>query len=385
MFKRLSSFIFATSTLIGTIIGVGMFALPYVALQSGLGLTLLYLIILAVVVSLAHLIYGEIILRTKEKHRFIGYAQIYLGPLGKITATFVFLASMSLALLAYLLIGGEFLKIIFSGLVNFSARSGTLILALAGFYIIFRGIKLTGLLEVLMTIALLLLIVGLSIYGFNLIDKKNLSLQLPDSTQFGKMFLPYGVILFALAGGAAIPEIRSFFSQGRAKLLKSAIILGTLIPALIYGIFIIAVLGISGSQTSAESIQGLASFFGNDFIRYGAVIGFLAVATSFLTIGLNLKNSFILDFKLPRLLGLFLTMAVPLGLFFLGVQNFVKIISVSGGVLGGLEGLLLLAMWSRARKKGDRQAEYSLSLPATVRWLLVAIFLAGILYQFIYL
>ena len=45
--KTFSQFIFPTSLLAGTIIGAGMFALPYLFEKSGIILGLLYLIFLA--------------------------------------------------------------------------------------------------------------------------------------------------------------------------------------------------------------------------------------------------------------------------------------------------------------------------------------------------
>lgn len=375
----MKNFVLAIATLVGTIIGVGMFGLPFVAATSGSAPTLFYLVVLTGIVTLVHIVYGEIVLRTAEKHRLAGYAGLYLGRTGKFVGSFIFLANLYLASLAYLLVGGEFLRIVFSGWINFSAVTGSLILGVITFAIIFKGIRLTGFFEMLLTMVLLSLIASLAIYGAKFIDTKNLILFSSKSA----LFLPYGAILFALSGGSAIPEIRSFFS-GRAKGYRSAIILGTIIPAVIYAIFIITVLGISGTRTSPEAINGLTYFLGNSFVRYGALAGFLAVITSFFTVGLNLKNSFSLDFKLPHSLSFILAVGVPLLLFFSGWANFITIISLAGGVLGGLEGLLILAVWSKAKKQGDRNPEYTVKLSRFFKYLLALVFLVGIVYGFIY-
>ena len=373
------NFILAVATLAGTIIGVGMFGLPYAASQAGLDLTLFYLFILGLVVTLIHLIYGEIVLRTKEKHRLPGYAQIYLGPLGRSLLTFEFFVVLYLTLLVYLLIGGEFLSLIFAGWINFSPTVGALILAVLGFGVVFKGLKLTGLAEFLMMAVLVILVIILSVYSIKFINPANLSLKSSN------IFLPYGLILFALAGGSAIPEIRNFFRVGQRTGLKWAIIIGTLIPVLVYAVFIIAVLGVSGVNTSTEAVKGLVMHLGEGvFIKYAAWVGFLAVITSFFTMGLNLKNSLIVDFKFPKALSFLLTAGVPLALFFSGFTNFITVISFSGAVLGGLEGILLIIMWRQARKKGNRVPEYSLKLGPLWQWFLVGVFIFGIIYELIY-
>lgn len=376
----MKNFILAVSTLIGTIIGVGMFGLPYAAARAGWGLTLVYLAVLGAVVTLMHLIYGEIVLRTKTKHRLVGYAEIYLGRSGKFLGSAIFFVTLYLALLAYLIIGGEFLSVILSGWWDVSPAGGAVLVALLGFGVVFRGLKLTGALEFIMAAVLVVLILILSGYAFKFLRAESFSFFNPG----GDFFLPWGVILFSLAGGSAIPEIRNFFTRGRGHILKTVIIIGTFVPVLVYAFFITAVLRLSGASTSPEALAGLAPVLGSTFVKYGAVMGFLAVITSFFTIGLNIQNSFRLDFGLSKLSSRVLTAAVPLALFFYGYKNFISILSFTGAVLGGLEGLLLLAIWRRSRKKGDRNPEYSLNLGVSLRFVLAAVFVLGIIYQLIY-
>ena len=377
----MKNFILATSTLIGTIIGVGMFGLPYAASQAGWGLTLVYLVALGAVVMLMHLIYGEIVLRTQAKHRLVGYAEVYLGRSGKFIGSIIFFVTLYLALLAYLIIGGEFLSVILSGVWNITPTGGALLVAVLGFTVVFLGLKLTGALEFLMSAALTVLILGLAAQTFKFSGRaESLSFFSPA----GNFFLPYGVILFSLAGGSAIPEIRNFFIAGRSRFLKMAIIAGTLVPVLVYIVFTTSVLRLSGSATSPEALAGLAPILGSTWIKYGALMGFLAVITSFFTIGLNIQNSFRLDFGLPKLLSWLLTAVVPVGLFFYGYKNFISILSFTGAVLGGFEGILLLLIWRKARKKGNRVPEYKLKLHPVVVYALLLIFLVGVVYQFIY-
>ncbi|MDP3764468.1 MAG: aromatic amino acid transport family protein [bacterium] len=379
MLKTLSNFTLAVSTLVGTIIGVGMFGLPYTAAISGIGPVLFYLFILGILVILLHLMYGEVVLRTSTKHRLAGYAEVYFGSSGKTIASIIFFINLYLALLAYLVVGGEFLRIIFSGFLNFSSQAGSIALAIIGFTVVFKGMRLAGWTDFFLVGAMILLIGGFVFYAFDMARPENLI----NFSTVDSLFFPYGIVLFALAGGSAIPEIRSFF-KSNAKNYGRAIVWGTVIPILVYAVFTVAVVSISGVSTSREAIAGLSDFLGKGFVKYGALVGFLAVITSFFTIGLNLKNSFQLDFKLPVLASFVLTVGVPMYLFFSGFSDFIKLISLAGGVMGGLEALLIILLWTRARKKGNQSPEYSLSLKTGLVFLLALMFALGVAYEIIY-
>ena len=56
---EISKLVYAVSTLAGTIIGVGLFGLPYVALQVGFWVVLGYFFVLTFVAILVHSFFGE--------------------------------------------------------------------------------------------------------------------------------------------------------------------------------------------------------------------------------------------------------------------------------------------------------------------------------------
>ena len=111
-------FWYATSVLIGAIVGVGLFGIPYVSVKSGFWIGSAYIVVLALAVLLVHLLYGEIEERTEGRHRLTGYAERYLGKWGKwIVGATVFIGAYG-ALVAYLVIAGEFLDIVLPGVAN---------------------------------------------------------------------------------------------------------------------------------------------------------------------------------------------------------------------------------------------------------------------------
>jgi len=165
--------------------------------------------------------------------------------------------------------------------------------------------------------------------------------------------------------------------SNKSKYYKKAIIWGTLIPGVLYLIFMWVVIGLTGSQTSPEAISGLTSLLGKKVVILGSLFGFLATITSFFIIGLSLKNTFVYDFKINRNLSWFLVCFTPFVLFLLGVQNFVTIIAVLGALLGAIEGSAVILIYKKAKKSGNQVPEYSLKAPDILRYTIIAMLFIG--------
>lgn len=370
-------FFCAVAVLIGTIVGAGTFGLPYVMAQAGFGLGLFYLIILTGAVTLIHLSYGEIVLRTEQSHRLVGYAEKYLGRGAKTFAAIVLLFEYYGSLLAYIILGGEFLRIIFSRFLGGSETFWVLVFFALGMLAILFGLRFVSNGEFFMMLALVGLMAALVIKGWPLFDGQNLI-----GANWANWLLPYGVILFALAGSVAVPEMRQAL-KGQERKLKTAIFLGTVIPAVLYLVFVLAVVGISGSATSEDAISGLVPYFGPWIVQIGAIFGLLAVYTSFIVVGLSLKNIYRDDYHLSEGPAFFLICAIPLAAYLAGIKSFILVIGFVGAIMAGLDGILTIAIYLKAKKNGDRRPEYSLSGAKTLGLFLILIFTFGIVINMI--
>ena len=167
-------FIYGLATVAGTIIGVGLFSLPYITSKVGFWVMLFYFFILASVMIAVALIYCEISLRTKGLHRLPGYAEKYLGPWGKRIAFITTSLGLMGAILAYLIIGGQFLNSFLGPVFGSSNLIYTLIFFSDGAFLIFFGIKSIAKTELLglgLFFAVLLIIF---LRGFSLIKIENL-------------------------------------------------------------------------------------------------------------------------------------------------------------------------------------------------------------------
>jgi len=375
---RNEKFLAAVSTMIGAIVGVGIFGLPYVISQAGFFVGFFELIALSAVILALHLLYGEVILRTKEPHRFIGYAEKYLGQNVKRLVMFTVILGSYGGLLAYLIVGGDFaarlLQPFFGGSVFFYSLLFYFVMSL----MILAKIKTVGRIEIIMTAALLLVMAVIIGFGLNKINFQNLA-----TVNFGQSFLPYGVILFAMAGSAAVPIVRDLMAGEETK-IKKTLVWGTLIPAVLYALFIFTVVGISGANTTKETLAGLSLYFGPSIIFLGRIFGLLAIATSFLIFGEYLEETLNYDLKLNKTLSYLLVVGVPLIAFLGGMRNFIDTIGLVGAVAGGVEGILLVLMISKAKKLGDRPPEYSLNLPKFMSYGIIGLLGLGILYEIFY-
>src|SRR3989338_3236564 len=257
----------AVAVLIGTIVGAGTFGLPFVFAKAGFTAGVFYLVALTAVVLAVHWAYGEIVLRTNGSHRLVGYAAKYLGPRAKILATVVALVEYYGSLLAYTILGGEFLRIVLGGFFGGSANFWALIFFALGVLAIGWGLKFISGSELFMTLGMVAVIALIVLKGWPQINYLHFS-----GGSWRQIFLPYGVILFALAGSVAVPEMRQILA-GQEKRLKKAIFWGTIIPAVLYFFFVWAVIGISGPATSEDVISGLVPNLGNWIIQIGAIFG----------------------------------------------------------------------------------------------------------------
>lgn len=375
------NFFYAIATLIGTTIGVGIFGLPYAFAKAGFFVGLAQLAILGAAVILVQLMFGEIILRTKEKHNLPGYIDKYLGKRWETMISISVLVGIFGSMVAYVLVGGTFFKLFFNhfGLLNGAPESAFFVifwLFLTSF--ILFGLKVIEMIEFGMTIFLLITISAILIFSFPHLNTFNFFIF--NGMDF---FLPYGVILFALSGSVAITEVREIL-VGQEKKIKLAIILGALVAIMVYALFVFIVVGVTGTSTTEEAMTGLNNIVGGPIYALGIIFGILAIATSYITLGYYLYETFLYDFGINRNLSHIMIAVIPITFVLFGWRNFIGIIGFLGAVMGGFESIAMILAYLKAKKTGDRTPEYSLKIPHFIYYFLILVFALGIIYTAVY-
>ena len=367
--RKFKTFIYALSVLSGTIIGVGIFGLPYITARVGFWVMAIYFLILGFLVILVHIFLGEVALKTPDFKRFPGFAKIHLGNWGYNVALISTILGLMGAILAYLIVGGEFLKEILSPVLGGNATFYTAVYFIAGAAMIYWGIKAIAKVELWGLILFFLILIAIFFRGQNFINSANI-FPAPD---FSYLFLPYGAILFSLWGASLIPEIEEMLGASNKKMLRAIIPVAIFIPIIVYLFFIYLILGITGEATTESALTGLKDYLGNGVFTLALIFGVATTFTSFLTLGLTLKKVLWYDLKISENVAWAITVFIPLILFLTGIKSFISVIGVVGGVMLGVDGILILLMYQKINPEKKFFA-----------YPMILVFIAGIVYSFIY-
>lgn len=348
------------------IIGAGMFSLPYLFSQAGLIVGFLYLALFALIFSAIHLMYAEIISSTGEDHRFVGYAKKFLGSLGFYASFITTLIGLLATLLIYVALSSSFIQVIAPALGE--SLSAAIFWAFGAIPVIL-GIKKISELGFAATVAMIAAIFVIFFYGIRNFELASLGFINPAN-----IFLPYAAVLFSLGGRSAISSIKKYLESANISLkwFNFAIFLGTIIPAILYGLFVIGILGLAGANPSPDSLTGLEN------LPYGllsaiAILGIMALWTSYIFLGLEFRGILLKDFNFSALASGLLVTALPIGLYFAGLNDFLILIGVAGGVLLAAESILVVLMWLKIKNRS--------AILKILSYLLMAVFILGAIYE----
>ena len=366
-------FLSTTFTLSGTMIGAGILGLPYIFSKAGFLVGLYWLVALSGVILFVNLSLAEITLRTKEKHQLSGYAKKYLGPwAGKLMLLGLMFGIYS-SLIAYLVGEGRSLSQLFPGSINPIILG--ILFWLSMTFLLRDGLRNLKKIEMYGVTAIVIIVIGIFVIFFPSINPENL-----NTIEKSEFLSPIGVILFALLGFSSIPELRTEI-KGQEKNFKKAIILGTLIPVVLYILFTLTFVGILGTEVTEVATLS----FGGPIMT---LLGIFTMLTSFFVLSLSLKDSFKFDVKTSPKINFLLTSLLPLILYliisYFDLLNFTTILGIGGVVSAGTTGVLILIINSKAKQKTKR-SKPEITMPSN--WILTilisVIFIAGMLIQFL--
>lgn len=358
--------------MVGLIIGAGIFGVPYAFAGSGLVIGTLMTAAVGAALLLYHLLYAEVLLRTKEHHRLPGLMLHYYGRGLERFATTTHVLGFWGTMLAYLIAGGVFLHLLFGSRAPLSAPDYTYLLFAVMAAGVYGGLRYIAKLEVPLVAAMLLAVLAIMVRGFTLADGDALGSVVTGS---GYVTL-YGVLVFAIAGASAVPEVRDVMRRNE-KNIPLAVGGGTAISLVVIYLFALAVLSITGANTTTDALTGLARAAGGGIVTVGVLFGLVAVISSYLVIAVNLREVFELDFRLHRFSAWALANGVPAALFALGAQSFIHVIGITGAVFVGAEAVFIGLLAYRARRRGDRKPEFRAPIPDWLIFALAALFIFG--------
>ncbi len=362
-----------TGLLIGTIIGAGMFSLPFVFKNSGIATGIFYLILASVVYIFAYWMYADLVLRTIGDHRFAGYARIYLGRWAFWLSVLMTIAEMILVLTIYLILAQSFGNLIFAA---GNPVVKMLIFWALGSLAVFASLKRIALAEFLISGGILAIIFMIFVFGMS-----GLSGAVAQNFRplWPEILMPLAPVLFALSGRVAMPALIRFYENPRA--IKASIILGVAVSAIAYLAFSLSILSLT-YFVSEDAVSGLFGKIPDWALALVGLLGILSLISSYIVVGLDVKNSMRLDLKIPFWIAAVLIIGLPLVIYFFISQSFIELVSFTGGIFLGLEGIFIVWMWLKAKKVVIQEGlRLKFSLPTAI--FLLSVFAAAVVYEII--
>lgn len=360
--------------MVGSIVGVGVFGLPYVFAQVGYVTGLVVLVVLAVIMTGMLFMYADVVQHTPGEHRFSGDVEIYLGKFWGRVCTVTLAFGFWGAMLAFAVAGGRLLMDLFG-------LEGTTVETLLGLSVIgliaalsYQGIRFVARLEVWMLAILAFLFLFIILAS---LPHANLANLAPTVQGHGLVAL-YGVVFFALTGGInAIPEMRSLL--GKRGSLPYAVFLGMVGVTVLYALFTLAVVAVTGSHTSEFAVDALAPYIGNSFRFVGGSLALVCILSAFLVSSIELQNSLHYDNRLGRFPAWALALGIPTLFYLVGVRSFIGILGFIGAVFTGVNGILVVMTYERMRATKVCREHVCLEMPKVVTVGLVLLYVFGII------
>ncbi len=364
----------AVGVMVGSIVGAGVFGLPYAFAQSGAGIGAAWLLGIGAVVLLLFLMYAEVVIQTPGTHRLGGYAEIYIGPAWKSFATILLGAAQLGAMLAYTVLGGRFLLALFGPLFGGTELVYALLMVAGVAAFTWRGTKFATRAESAVVGVLLFLFVWAILASVPAISAANLF-----TLQWDAAFLPYGVVLFALSGIGAVPEMKEALGSKDLRRLPHAVTYGLFVLVGLYLAFSLAVVGVTGTATTPTAFTGLSDALGPVFQAISALLGSVTIFSIFAMTCLQVQNALAVDLRVPRRASWALAAFVPPTLYLAGLREFIGVIGFVGAVFSGIVGMLVVALYERMRRSPVCREHKCLNVPTILAVLVAGLFAWGVL------
>ncbi len=364
------NYILSITMLSGTILGAGIFSLPNVMSRVGLILGAVYLVFFGLIYFLVHRFYGETLLLAPPGHNFLYFLKESMGEWAWRISSAIIVAEFLLILTVYLILAPSFGVLVF-GAGTAAMTVLTVFWALASLFIFLR-LDVLGWTEFWGVTAILVFVLFIFHFGAGSLN----GALWPSAAGWTTFLFPFAPLLFSLAGRSAMAQVvekeRMVEAAGQPFSVTKVAFWGTFIAAAIYFLFVVAVLRLTPNPT-ADTLSGLGGLPPGILVLLGG-IGLLAIWKSYIVIGLNTKEMLELDLGLSKTLGALVVIAVPLIFYAVGLNNFLSVVGLLGGLFLAFDSALVVHIWRRLVPRSHLRP---------LSWLLYAVFLAAAIFEII--
>ena len=328
-----------TGIMVASTVGVGIFALPFAFQAGGWFTGTLFLFAVTLFLVFAHSIHWDVLQKTGERQYLLGLVGRYCGKTAEFFGFFVIIGGLILALSAHLILGADFLGLLFPAIAPWTF---VIFWILTSFplFIRMKNLALSESLEAIFILSIIAFVFFKGLYGGVF---PSILAVVPQG-----IFLPFSIILFALAGWSGLDSAFRYAHDAKIDLHKAkrAALWGTVLAAFCYALFVVGIWMVA-EKITPDAISGLANL---PRVETGVflVLGLFALWASYIPISLEIKNSLSKDLKLSKLTGFSVALCVPALFALLGAKNFIGIVGLVGGVFLAFQYLLILVVGRRA-------------------------------------
>lgn len=277
----------------GTSIGGGMLALPVLTSLSGFFPSILVYLFCWLFMACTGLLLLEVCTWMEPDANLVTMAERTLGLPGKYAAWALYLFMFYCLTLAYIVGCGDLVVELFGK--SIPEWLGSLIFLLIFGPLVFAGMRVVGRVNLILMAGL-----GLSYCAFVILGYSHIkpSLLLYHDWSMATMALPIAFTAFAYQG--IIPSLVSYMDRD-IRSARSAILIGSFLPFIVYVIWQGLILGIvppyapgglaDALKDGENAVQPLKNFLQNPYIYIiGQSFAFFALVTSFLGVTLGLLD-----------------------------------------------------------------------------------------------
>lgn len=288
---------------VGTEVGAGILALPILIVHVGFPIGCLVLLLSWLVMTYTALLLCEINLAVENGSSFAMMAKKILGASGEFVAWFGFLIILYSIILAYISAAGSSFSVVFH--INSKIASALFVMIL-GSFVIFGLYAVDIANRILLSIKLALLL----LLCFILLPQTRLTNLLNLTPHANMILTTVPIFIASFTSHLIIPSLRMYL-KSNTKVLIRVVTIGSIIPLVLYLIWIIGVVGLiphdgshsilailkKGNQANVGDMLNLVkqNTRHND-IFYTVISWFssISITTSFLGISLSLYH-FLID------------------------------------------------------------------------------------------
>lgn len=343
---------------VATVVGVGIFGLPFAFAAAGWAVGALSLIVVAAMQLVMLMCYSQLILSRKNHDRYVAVMKRELGFRGQALGALAFFGTLYGAMVAYVVAGSEFAHDVLSPLIGGGEAIYGLAFGAIVSLLVFGGLGMVSWLQKYLVPLFFIITLALAIIVIPHFDIGNIL-----ALNWERSALPLSVVIFAMSGVSALPEMRDVLGK-QQRVLPRSIALGTFAVACLYLLFTLAIVGVTGAMTTGRGVDGL-SIIASPFAVIGMTLGILTTFTAFVTTGAAVLDTWYYDFHRSHVQSWLLTIVPPLFLVAFGTHDLIRILSTTGGLLTTTMSALILVAYERAKFAADLPKR-SLTIPQPV-------------------